>query len=152
MARQQSKSVLLYSGVTAQTIQQQEVSNISANAWRSGDLVHISATGYATISTGSLILGIAASSATGTDYADFDVELLDFNALYTMTEVSTTPTARANIGAPWDITYTVGAHTITTDSASVIIVVGTYLGNDDVTAGGRYIFKFNHAVIEPGTG
>ena len=152
MARQQSESVLLYSGVTAPTITQQEVSNISANAWYKGDLVHISATGYATIATGAYILGIATSAATGTDYADFDVEIVDFNALYTMTEVGSTATARANIGAPWDITFTVGAHTITTDSTSHIYVVGIYEGNDDVTAGGRYIFKFNQVVIEPGVG
>jgi len=151
MARQQSKSVLLYSGVTAQTITQQETSNTSSNAWYSGDLVHISATGYATISTGVLILGIAVSTCTGVDHADFDVELLDFNALYTMTEVATTATARANIGALWDITYTPGAHTITTDASHHIYAVGIYEGNDDTTAGGRYIFKFNQTVVVPGT-
>jgi len=150
MARQQSKSVLLYSGVTAQTIEQQEASGLSSNAWYSGDCVHISATGYATISTGAYILGIAVDTCTGVDHADFDVELLDFNALYTMTEVSTTATARANIGAAWDITFTAGAHTITTDSTHHIYTVGIYEGNDDTTAGGRYIFKFNQKVIVPG--
>jgi len=151
MARQQSKSVLLYSGVTAQTIMQQEVSNISANAWRSGDLVHISATGYATISTGVYILGIATVAATGTDYDDFEVELLDYNALYTITAEGSTATGRSSLGHEVDVVYTVGAHTVaTTETNKVIHVVGIYEGNDDTTAGGRFIVKFNTVTILPG--
>ena len=150
MARQQSKSVLLYSGVTAQTIEQQEACGLSSNTWYGGDLVHIDATGYATIATGAYILGIAVSTCTGVDHADFDVELIDFNALYTVTEAAATATARADIGANFDVYYTAGAHYKTTASSNTIYIVGIYEGNDDTTAGGRYIFKFNNAVVVPG--
>ena len=150
MARQQAKSVLLYSGVTAPTITQQEVCAISANAWYAGDLVHITDSGYATIATGLYILGIAVTAASGTDYADFDVELLDYNALYTITAEASTATARADLGAPMDINYTVGGHYVESASTNEIYLVGIYEGNDDTTAGGRYIFKFNQGIIVPG--
>ena len=151
MARQQSKSVLLYSGVTAPTIMQQEVSAISAAAWRTGDLVHITATGYATISTGVYILGIATVTATGTDYADFEVELLDYNALYTITAEASTATARSLLGQTNDITFDVGGHSVSTaTSYNVIHLVGIYEGNDDTTAGGKYIVQFNPGTVIPG--
>ena len=79
-----------------------------------------------------------------------DVELIDFNALYTVTEADATATARADIGANFDVYYTAGAHYKTTASSNTIYIVGIYEGNDDTTAGGRYIFKFNNAVVVPG--
>ena len=152
MARQQSKSVLLYSGVNAQTLEQQEASNLSANAWYAGDLVHITDSGYATIATGLYILGIAVTAASGTDYADFDVELLDFYGLYTITAEADTATARANLGACLQITYTAGAHVVgTTTTTSVIHLVGIYNGNDDVTDGGKYIVRFDATTVLAGS-
>ena len=151
MARQQSKSILLYSGVTAQTITQQEATNISSDVWFTGDLVHIDATGKSTIATGVYILGIATATCSGVDNADFDVELLDYNALYTVTAPAATATARSSLGHTIDITYTAGAHVIATSETNAVIhLVGIYEGNDDTTAGGRYIFKFNPIVILPG--
>ena len=151
MARQQSKSVLLYSGVTAPTITQQEVSNVTTTAWSSGDLVHITATGYVTVSTGVFILGIATVTASGVDHADFDVELLDLNALYTITAEADTATARTDLGRTVDITYTVGAHVVAlTENNNVIQILGIYEGNDDTTTGGKYIVRFNSPTVQPG--
>ena len=151
MARQQDKSVLLYSGVTAPCIRQQEAASLAANAYYAGDCVHIDDTGYLIISTGVYILGLAQADCTGVDYAEADVELIDFNALYTITAAGGSATARANIGETQDITFTPGEHVVASTSNNQIQLVGIYLGNDDTTNGGRYIVKFNAATVQPGT-
>lgn len=152
MARQQDESVLLYSGVSAQVIRQQEAINLTTVSYYKGDCVHIDDTGYITLSAGKFILGMAQTRCTGVDYVDADVELVDFNALYLITAGANTAVARANIGETCDITYTVNAHVHAASTTnSVICVVGIYEGNDATTDGGRYIFRFNAAEVVAGT-
>ncbi len=151
MARQQDKSVLLYSGVTAPCIKHQEAGSLAALAWYDGDCVHITNDGYINISTGVFILGIAVNDCTGVDYANTNVELIDFNALYLITAAGGSATARASLGETQDINFAVGAHYVDTASSNQIQLVGIYEGNDDTTQGGRYIVKFNAAVVQPGT-
>ena len=152
MARQQDESVLLYSGVSAPVIKQQEATGLSTTTYYKGDCVHIDNSGYITIATGKFILGMAVSRCTGVDYVDADVELIDFNALYLITAGASTAVARATIGETCDITYTPDAHVHAASTTnSVICVVGIYEGNDATTDGGRYIFRFNAAEVVAGT-
>ena len=143
MARQQDNSVILYSGVTAPTIEVQE--GTTAASYEAGDLVRFDDTGQIILATTVQIAGIATLAATGSAGSASDVqvmELLDPNALYTITAPTATATAQTIVGNDVNIAFTVGAHVVeTTSSSPEIIIMGIYPG-DLAVAGGRYIVKF----------
>lgn len=144
MARQQTKSVLLYSGVTAQTIEVQE--GTTAASYDAGDLIRFDTTGQVILATTGVIAGIATEDATGSAGSASDVqamELLDVNALYLMTAAAAVATAQDDCGDDVNIDYTATAQFAeTTSSSPEIIIVGIYPG-DLAVAGGRYIVRFN---------
>ena len=144
MARQQDRSVLLYSGVEAQTIEVQE--GTTAASYVDGDLVRFDSSGQIILATNAVIAGIATDDATGSVGSASDVqamELLDVNALYLITAGAAVATAQDDCGDDVNIDYAVGAHFAeTTSSTPEIIIVGIYPG-DLLVSGGRYIIRFN---------
>jgi len=144
MARQQDRSVLLYSGVTAQTIEVQE--GTTAASYEDGDLVRFDTTGQIILAATGIIAGIATEDATASSGSASDVqamELIDINALYLMTAGDLVATAQADCGNNVNIDFTAGAQFAeTTSSTPEINIVGIYPG-DLAVAGGRYIIRFN---------
>lgn len=150
MARQQSDSVLLYSGVSAPTIEVQE--GTVSGSYEIGDLVQFDTSGQIILAVAGNIAGIACMDATASAGSSTDVqqmEIIDFNALYLMTAAAATAAAQAHVGEDGDITYTYSAQYVTQDagSAKEVLIYGIYPGDVD-TNGGRYIVRFNPAVIE----
>jgi hypothetical protein len=144
MARQQDESVILYSGVEAQTIEVQEGS--SAGSYEAGDLVYFDSSGQIIIATTGKIAGIATADATaaaGSASDTQDMELLDYNGLYLITAGAAVATAQDDVGDDVNLDFTAGAHFAeTTSSSPEIAIVGLYPGDAVTTQGGRYICKF----------
>ena len=149
MARQQDLSVLLYSGVSAPTIEVQE----GTSTYYIGDLVHFDDSGQIEIASSAVISGIAMIDSTGSAGSAGDtqfMELIDFNALYLIAEATSTSADQVNVGDPAAITFTAGStralgHTASTGSGDVF-VFGIYPGDVGVN-GGRYIVRFDAATI-----
>ena len=143
MARQQDKSVLLYSGVRTQVIRVEE--DTTASSYEDGDLVKFSDAGRIRLATNGVIAGIATEDATGSvgSASDTqDLELIDFYALYLITEASATATAQANVGEVYDLDFTAGGQFVDTAATGEVHIVGIYPG-DLAVQGGRYIIRFN---------
>ena len=145
MARQQDKSVLLYDGVSAPTIQVQEGS--SSGSYVIGDLVKMDTAGQIIIATNGVVAGIAQMDYTGSAGAAGDVqfmELINWNALYLITTASATATDQAHIGEVSNLNFTAGAHYVATPTGAggEVYIVGIYPG-DLAVDGGRLIVRFN---------
>ena len=142
MARQQDKSVLLYDGVSAPTIE--AIEGTATQTYEIGDLVKFEDDGRIVVATNSVVAAIAQMDATGTAGSASDkqfIELINFNALYLITAGASTAAAQVNVGEVSAITYTIGAH-IATPGAGEVFIVGIYPG-DVAVSGGRYIVRFN---------
>lgn len=147
MARQQDFSILLYSGVTAHTIDVQE--GATAASYVAGDLIRFESTGQVILATAAKIAGIATLAATGSAGSRSDtqdMELLDVNALYLMTAGAAVVPTQAEVGDAVNIDFAVGAQFAeTTSSTPEIEIVGIFPGDytgSAFTAGGRYIIQF----------
>lgn len=147
MARQQDKSVLLYSGVRSQIIEVQEGS--SAGSYKAGDLVKFDDSGQIVLATNGYIAGIATEDATGSAGSASDtqdLELIDFYALYLITEAAATAADQVNVGEVYDLDFTAGAQFANSATTGEIHIVGIYPG-DLAVNGGRYIVRFNASDI-----
>lgn len=150
MARQQNLSVVLYSGVSAPTIEVQEGDSAT---YYIGDLVKFDNDGQIVIADDSCIAGIACMDKTGTAGSATDVqqmEIISFSALYTIAEASATSADQVNVGDPAAITFTPGStkalgHTASTGTGE-LLVYGIYPGDVGVN-GGRYIVRFSDSDI-----
>lgn len=147
MARQQDESILLYSGVTAQTIPVQE--GATSGSYVPGDLIRFESTGQVILATAAKIAGIATMSFTGSAGSVGDIqpmELIDVNGLYLMTAAGGVAPTQAEVGDAVNLDFSVGAQFAeTTSSTPEIFIVGIYPGDYTgaaYTAGGRYIIKF----------
>ena len=146
MARQQDKSVLLYDGVSAPTIQ--VIEGTATQTYEIGDLVKFEDDGRIVVATNGVIAGIAQMDATGAAGSAADtqfMELINFNALYLITAGASTAANQVNVGEVAAITFTIGAH-VATPGAGEVHIVGIYPG-DVAVNGGRYIVRFNASDI-----
>ncbi len=119
----------------------------ASQTFKAGDLVKFAA-GYVVIGTAAVFHGIACADASGTTAASIDVELLSAETLYRMT--STDTLAQTHEGTKFNITFTVGAHTIAcADSATDGHVV--QLIDAIGSSGGDVWVRFLPSVIFTGT-
>jgi len=143
MARLQDKSVLLYDGVSAPTIEVQEGG--SSGSYLIGDLVKFDASGQIILATNGIIAGIACMDYTNSAGSATDVqfmELINYNALYLMCNTSTAD--QVDVGECAAIDFTAGAQHIAEGSTSAgeVHIYGIYPGDVGVD-GGRNIVRFS---------
>ena len=136
-------SVVAYTGLAPQIVEIE--TDADATAFVAGDLVSTSSGTLVAASTGA-ILGIALKSAiTDTDDVAIPVELINLNEIYVMKY--STVTAESIIGTGGAITFTLGAHTVTTSGTDVYIV-GLHPEDAVGLSGGRVLVRFDNSVVE----
>jgi hypothetical protein len=111
--------------------------------------VKIDTDGVMKVATTGAITGIARKNWTSSGGAT-EVELIDLDALYTITCASTT--ANAALGSDADITFTTTAQTVTSNTSSGVDVLIVALDPRDAvgTSGGRYLCRFLPTVVAGG--
>jgi hypothetical protein len=111
--------------------------------------VKIDTDGVMKVATTGAITGIARKNWTSSGGAT-EVELIDLDALYTITCASTT--ANAALGSDADITFTTTAQTVTSNTSSGVDVLIVAIDPRDAvgTSGGRYLCRFLPTVVAGG--
>ena len=123
----------------------------TAQTFAIGDLVKWEAAGRVVIATSGNQCAIARKAATGTQDAKLQIELLDPITLYVARAASATTTAQLDVGAESDFTYTIGGHTLATNTTSGADAIIVQLHPaDGLKAGGRYIVRFMASGIATG--
>lgn len=148
------ESVQLYSGIERQPVVVEEAAGVSANAWYKGDLVKCNGAGlFATVATTGVINGIAGAAATGTDYTDFELALIDPAAIYLMRVEDGKLSARAYIGCKYGLNFTLGLQRVNIDETSAvdIYIVGIYDADKGTASAGinegRVLVRFNYDIF-----
>ena len=141
-------SVVAYTGLAPQVVENEEASAGSANDFYDGDLVKADANGELVIGTAGAFLGVARKTATGTASTKIPVDLINLAEIYVV-RYKASATAEALIGDCLDFTFTASAHTLDESSATTdVYCVGLHDGDAVGTSGGRLLVRFFATAID----
>ena len=116
-----------------------------------GDLVKWEAAGRVVVATSGNQCAIARKAATGTADTKLQIELLDPLTLYVAKAAAGTTTIQTDVGAESDFTYTIGGHTLASNTTSgADAIIQQLHPTDGAKAGGRYIIRFMASGIATG--
>ena len=117
----------------------------ATQTFKAGDLVKSEAAGRFVIGTTGAFTAIARQNATGTAGTVLEFELIDPNQIYVMTASDTT--AQVDVRNKFDITFTVGAHTVADSGSGKDGIIVELHPEDGPKASGRYLVRFLSTVV-----